>query len=145
MLLDHEQEAAEIEVDVDEPARDKVKQARGAVSPTTSYPEMAINDLITTSAADHVPAASNAAALSEASLPVAPDQPLLGSPVGMEDAEGVAGGSPMEAGMGPSPQGARERVRSGSKGRGCRVGALGIQGQARREPMQPSPPDKVSP
>ena len=144
-MQDDEREYSEIEVDVDEPARDEVKQARGAVSPTPSTPEMA-GDEVLALCAPHVPSAATVAALLGAAQPAAADQPLMGSPVGMEDAETyLPGGSPMEQGMVQSPQRARERVRSGSKGRGCRVGALGIQGQARREPMRPSPQDKVFP
>ena len=145
-MQDDEHECTEIEVDVDEPARDKVKQARGAISPTPSSPEMALDELIAMSAPDHLPSASKAAALPGPTQPAAADQPWMGSPAGMEDAEShLPEGSPMEAGRVQTPQGSRERVRSGSKGRGCRVGALGIQGQARREPMHPSPQDKVSP
>ncbi|KAK9833064.1 hypothetical protein WJX74_006234 [Apatococcus lobatus] len=142
-MQDGQDTAAAIEVDVDEPARDEVKQARGAVSFGPVLADMAARDLPTTSAADQLRPASAATAALNPDEPAAADHPLIGSPVCMEDAEVVLGGSPMDEGMAHSPHEARKRVRSGSKGGPRRVGPLGIQGQARREPMQPSPLDEA--
>ncbi len=90
---------------------------------------------------------------SEAAQSIAPGQahrdsavPMLEAHEGrsnnlqMADEDAEAGGSPMDEGMGQSPEPAAERLKIGAN---RKVGALGIQGQARREPMQDPMPVEV--
>ncbi|KAK9856773.1 hypothetical protein WJX84_009104 [Apatococcus fuscideae] len=121
--------------DLDEPARDRMRQARGIIPPTQPMSGPAC-DLSTTTADTNPHPAAACPAQEDPAHTAAADQPLMDSPPAMTEAEGLAGGSPMDECMAQSPVERRERTRSASAAR--RVGALGIQGQARREPL-PAP------